>query len=127
MKKFLVSLNLSCDYEIEASSKNEAVFKALEYFDECMPKITVTNKTATKREERIDMSIVEMRAKLISEMNKYICDVIGDEDIIKIWLAVGVPDGSRYSDLINYARIEAVWLSIVNCFTNCLRQAGIIE
>lgn len=73
------------------------------------------------------MNIIESRAKLMKEMDNYICNTIGDEDIIDIWLMDGVPDGSTEADLLDLAKIECCWLNIVNCFASCLRMAGVIE
>ena len=73
------------------------------------------------------MNTVELRAKLMKEMDDYIYDAIGDEDIIDVWLMDGVPNGSTYADLLDLAQIECCWLTIVDCFATCLRMAGVME
>lgn len=71
--------------------------------------------------------LIKTRAKILEEMDKYIYDEIGDEDIIDYWLMYGVPDDSNYNDLLEYAENDNIWLSLVDAFGKCLKLAGVIK
>lgn len=71
--------------------------------------------------------LTKTRAKILEEMDKYIYDKIGDEDIIDYWLMYGVPDESSYDDLLECAENDNIWLSLVDAFSKCLKLAGVIK
>lgn len=65
--------------------------------------------------------IIIMRADFLIQMDKYVRDVIGDEDIIDYWMMYGVPDGSSTEDIYEISQDDGQWVEIVNCFAKCLR------
>lgn len=66
--------------------------------------------------------IIELRVKILKEMNEYVFDVIGDEDIIDYWLLFGMPDDSEDDDYRMVAEDEEGWISVVKAFAGCLRM-----
>ena len=68
--------------------------------------------------------IIELRVKILKEMNKYIFNEIGDEDIIDHWLLFGMPDDSEDDDFLMVAEDEESWNSVVETFANCLKMNG---
>lgn len=54
-------------------------------------------------------TLIQERIKLLKQMNKYICNEIGDEDIWETWIAVGVPDGATEEDYKFMAEDEDTW------------------
>lgn len=72
------------------------------------------------------MSTIELRVKIMKEMDTYIREKVGDDDITEVWLMNGVPDGADDDTLFEIAEIEDCWLDIVNCFNWCITTAGVI-
>ena len=72
-------------------------------------------------------NLTKTRAKMLEEMNKYIYDKIGDEDIIDYWLMYGMPDDSEDDDFLDCAESDDIWLSLVDTFAKCLKMAGVIK
>ena len=70
--------------------------------------------------------LIQTRAKLMQEMDEYINNEIGDEDIIDYWLMYGVPDDSDIEDLYDIAMADDIWCSVCDAFGKCLVEAGII-
>ena len=68
--------------------------------------------------------IIELRVKILKEMNEYIFNEIGDEDIINYWLLFGMPDDSEDDDFLMVAEDEESWNSVVETFANCLKMNG---
>lgn len=68
--------------------------------------------------------IIKLRVKILKEMNEYIFNEIGDEDIIDHWLMFGMPDDSEDDDFLMVARDEESWNSVVETFANCLKMNG---
>lgn len=66
--------------------------------------------------------IIELRVKILKEMNEYIFNKIGDEDIIDYWLLHGMPDDSENDDYLMVAEDEESWVNIVKTFDRCLRM-----
>jgi hypothetical protein len=60
--------------------------------------------------------LVECRISLLKQMNEYICDAIGDEEIWETWIAVGVPDEARDGDYIYIANDDYLWKSVCEVF-----------
>ena len=54
-------------------------------------------------------TLIQDRIKLLKEMDSYICNTIGDEDIWETWIAVGVPDGATEEDYRFMAEDEEIW------------------
>ena len=77
--------------------------------------------------KEVGKELAKTRARMMWDMDKYIYDEIGDEDIIDYWLGYGVPDGSTYSDRYEMAQSDDIWINVVRVFANCLEMAGIIE
>ena len=72
-------------------------------------------------------NLTKTRAKVLKEMDKYIYDEIGDEDIIDYWLMYGMPDNSDDDDFLDCAESDNIWLSLVDAFGKCLKMAGVIK
>ena len=68
--------------------------------------------------------IIELRVKILKEMNEYIFNKIGDEDIIDYWLLYGMPDDSEDDDFLMVAEGEESWVNIVKTFDKCLKMNG---
>lgn len=68
--------------------------------------------------------IIELRVKILKEMNEYIFNEIGDEDIIDYWLLFGMPDDSEDDDFLMVAEDEESWNSVVETFATCLKMNG---
>ena len=66
--------------------------------------------------------ITRYRIDFLKQMDTYVREVIGDDDItIDIWFAGGVPDGYNEQDLIDIAKDNVLWLDTVNCFAKCCK------
>ena len=70
----------------------------------------------------MSQNLISLRAKMLGEMNTYILDTIGDEEITN-----GVPDGAIEEDLLEIAKEDECWLDCIGCFANCCRAAGVIQ
>ena len=68
--------------------------------------------------------IIELRVKILKEMNEYIFDKIGDEDIIDYWLLYGMPDDSEDDDFLMVAEDEESWVNVIKTFDKCLKMNG---
>ena len=68
--------------------------------------------------------IIELRVKILKEMNEYIFNEIGDEDIIDYWLLYGMPDDSEDDDFLMVAEDEESWVNVVKTFDKCLKMNG---
>ena len=68
--------------------------------------------------------IIKLRVKILKEMNDYIFNGIGDEDIIDYWLLYGMPDDSEDDDYLMVAEDEGSWVNVVKTFANCLKMNG---
>ena len=73
------------------------------------------------------MTITELRAKLMREMDNYIRENVDDEDLFMYWLQDGVPDEADDGMLLEIATIENCWLNVINAFVYISREMGIIE
>ena len=71
--------------------------------------------------------IVEGRAYLVREMDKFVKNKIEDERIIDCWLMCGVPDGADEIDYREIAEEDELWLDVVKEFIKCCKLAGILE
>lgn len=69
--------------------------------------------------------LVECRINLLKQMDEYICDAIGDEEIWEIWIAVGVPDEARDEDYAFIAEDDEMWKGVCVAFGHL--AAGYIE
>jgi hypothetical protein len=68
--------------------------------------------------------VIVTRAEVLMWMDKYIRN-IGDEDILDWWLQEGVPDGSSFDDLLEYAADEDDWNCITDCFASICKREGV--
>lgn len=68
--------------------------------------------------------IIKLRVKILKEMNEYIFNKIGDEDITDYWLLYGMPDDSEDDDFLMVAEDEESWVNVVKAFAGCLRMNG---
>ena len=60
--------------------------------------------------------LVECRINLLKQMNEYICDTIGDEEIWETWIAVGVPDEARDEDYAYISEDDDMWKGVCVAF-----------
>ena len=74
-------------------------------------------------EKIIDRSeLVMYRKEFLKQMDDYVRDMIGDDDItVGVWFEGGVPDGYDEQDLIEIAEDDDLWLDVVNCFAKCCK------
>ncbi len=68
------------------------------------------------------MSITELRAKIMREMDNYIRANVDDEDLFMYWLQDGVPDEADDEMLLELAEIESCWMNIINAFAYISKQ-----
>lgn len=66
--------------------------------------------------------IIKLRVKILKEMNEYVFNEIGDEDIIDYWLLYGMPDDSEDDDFLMVAEDEESWVNVVKTFDKCLKM-----
>lgn len=64
------------------------------------------------------MNNVTLRANILSGMNEYILECIGDEDIHITWLVGGVPDGADEDEIMEIAEDKAEFERIAYLFGN---------
>lgn len=69
--------------------------------------------------------LVECRINLLKQMDEYICNTIGDEEIWEIWIAVGVPDEARDEDYAYIAEDDEMWKGVCVAFGHL--ASGYIE
>lgn len=72
------------------------------------------------------IDITKCRIEFLKQFDYYVRNIIGDDEIIEIWLMMGLPDGYNEADLKEIALDDELWLDCVNCFANCCKAAGII-
>lgn len=70
--------------------------------------------------------LVMYRKDFLRQMDDYVKDMIGDENIIQKWLMCGLPDGCDETDLEEIASDDELWLDCVNCFAECCRGWGVL-
>lgn len=68
------------------------------------------------------MSITELRAKIMREMDNYIRENVDDEDLFMYWLQEGVPDEADDAMLLELAEIESCWMNVINAFACISKQ-----
>ena len=68
--------------------------------------------------------IIKLRVKILKEMNEYVFNKIGDEDITDYWLLYGMPADSEEDDFLMVAEDEESWVNVVKAFAGCLRMNG---
>lgn len=67
--------------------------------------------------------LVKTRKQLLKEMDTYVRDHIGDDEITcDIWFAIGVPDGADDSDYTDIAEDDELWVDCVKAFAKCCRM-----
>ena len=72
------------------------------------------------------MSIIELRVKLLKEMDAYAREHFSEDTFYEYWLADGVPDAADDITLSEIASIENCWLNCINAFAICCKAEGII-
>lgn len=70
--------------------------------------------------------IIKCRIEFLKQFDYYVRNIIGDDEITKEWLTLGLPDGYDETDLKDIALDDELWLECVNCFSNCCKAAEII-
>ncbi len=68
--------------------------------------------------------IIKLRVKILKEMNEYIFNEIGDDDITDYWLMYGMPDDSEEDDFLMVAEDEEGWVNVIKTFSKCLKIKG---
>ena len=66
----------------------------------------------------------KIRIKLLKEMNDYILNVIGDEDVFDDWWTNGVPDSPSEEDYETIASDDNSWYDVVEVFARCCGFEG---
>ena len=72
------------------------------------------------------IDITKCRVEFLKQFDYYIRNIIGDDDITKEWLILGLPDGYDEADLNDIALDDESWIDYVNCFSSCCKAAGVI-
>lgn len=72
----------------------------------------------------MDNEEILLKANMMGGMNEYIKE-IGDDDIYDMWIEV-FPDECDEETLMEMAKDEEIWKSVVNRFADCLRAADLI-
>lgn len=68
------------------------------------------------------MSITELRAKIMREMDNYMRANVDDEDLFMYWLESGVPDEADDEMLLELAEIESCWMNVISAFAFISKQ-----
>ena len=63
------------------------------------------------------------RVRLLEDMDAFIRDNIGDEEITTMWLIGGLPDGCDTTEVIEIAKDNDDFTYIVKCFARCVAVA----
>lgn len=63
------------------------------------------------------------RVRILFDMDTFIRDNIGDDDITEMWLMGGLPDGSTDEDIIECAKDNDDFCNIIKCFARCVAVA----
>lgn len=71
-------------------------------------------------------NIVECRVEFLEQLDFYIRDVIGDDNITDYWLTYGLPDGYTNEDLTEIATDDNAWLEMITAFQTCCKMAEVI-
>ena len=66
------------------------------------------------------MSDLELKIKILKEMNNHIIEEIGDDEITDYWLTYGVPDEASEDDYQFIAENWDCWSDTLKTFTRCL-------
>jgi hypothetical protein len=75
----------------------------------------------------IDRSeLIMYRKEFLRQMDDYVKDMIGDENIIQKWFINGLPNGYDDIDLQEIASDDELWLDCVNCFASCCKAVDLI-
>ena len=61
----------------------------------------------------------DCRIELMKQMDTYVRDTIGDDEILGLWLEEGLPDGYNEADLMEIALDDEVWFWIIDTFRRC--------
>ena len=64
------------------------------------------------------------RARLLEDMDVFIRDNIGDDDITEMWLMYGLPDDCSDECIIEIAKDSDCFTDIVKCFSRCVATAN---
>lgn len=72
------------------------------------------------------MGIIELRVKLMREMDTYARENFDENLFYDVWLADGVPDEAGDEMLTEIATIESCWLNIIDAFRRCCEAEGIL-
>lgn len=62
------------------------------------------------------LEILAIRGTILREMDIYVRDIIGDEDVTEYWLMVGLPDGYTNDDLFEITQDENLFNYICDKF-----------
>ena len=60
------------------------------------------------------------RMHFLREFDKYVHEVIGDDNITEYWLTYGLPDNWSFEDLSETAKDDDLWLETVYAFEHCI-------
>ena len=66
--------------------------------------------------------LIQERIEILQQMNAYICDEIGDEEVWEVWNALGVPDCATDEDYRYMAEHDDTWRDTCALFGKLLNQ-----
>lgn len=64
--------------------------------------------------------MITMKMNLLKDMDTFVRNRIGDEDIIMTWFMCGLPDGYDEIDLKEIAEDDELWNDCIGCFRHCI-------
>lgn len=64
-------------------------------------------------------TLEDCRIELLKQMDTYVRETIGDDEITELWLEEGLPDGYDQVDLMEIALDDEVWFWMVDAFRRC--------
>ena len=63
------------------------------------------------------------RVRILYDMDTFIRDDIGDDEVTEMWLMGGLPDGCSTAEEIEIAKNNDDFTDIVKCFARCVAVA----
>lgn len=68
-------------------------------------------------------TLEDCRVELMKQMDTYIIDIIGDDEITEMWQVIGLPDGWDDDILMEIAIDDELWLDVVDAFAKCWKRS----
>lgn len=70
------------------------------------------------------MTDLEVKINTLKEINTYVLETIGDDDITDYWLTYGIPDDPNEDDYRFIAEDWDCWSDTLRAFRRCLIMNG---